>query len=190
MLMPLTPQFVLGLIVIDVICVICEVLVVITKCPCTGFGNHGRRQLGGGGDNDGTCVEGEYEFSHEQHSAEVVLHYISVTILLGASEAFVRLSVQTFSVFVQYGILSFDSRTRTRTRRKVEPCTTLTNGSSSFSHYPHDIDTSRCSSVRGTDIYADSDLRESLLYQRILRVGFGENRSMSSTRLSLRTSLP
>ena len=40
----------------------------------------------------------------------------------------------------------------------------------------HDLDTSRCPSVRGADISVDGDLQECLLYQRILRVRFGENR--------------
>ena len=72
------------MIVVDVMCVVCEVVIVATKCPCTGF--DGRRRLGGGGGSGGggSCAQGEYEFSHEQHSAEVMFHYISVSILFGA----------------------------------------------------------------------------------------------------------
>jgi len=87
---------ILALIILDVVCVIIELVLFATMCPCATYpeGDYsysaystaysaynsysGRRLVASSGEQ---CQKGEYEYSHEQHEWHVVLHWISVSIL-------------------------------------------------------------------------------------------------------------
>jgi hypothetical protein len=99
---------VLGLILLDVICIICELLLVATICPCgtypaashhgssygssyssysSSYGSYGgsysaygsHRQLSSG---HGECQKGDHEYSNSQHNYHIILHWISISILM------------------------------------------------------------------------------------------------------------
>jgi len=101
---------VLGLILLDVICIICELLLVATICPCgtypaashhgssydssygssyisySSYSSYGGSYSAGShrqlSSSHGECQKGDHEYSNSQHNYHIILHWISISILM------------------------------------------------------------------------------------------------------------